>query len=248
VIIHSESTCSRRSAPAKVAEDATTAYTPDSTPMLSRLVRVSSCRAVGVIACGVLIAACGRSPAVAGGAAQTPGFLEEQPATAPPPPAADVVAAAVRAASAGQKAVLIEFGASWCVWCRHFDAFTHAPGVREILNRHYVIANLTVLERDAKKGLENPGSEAKLNEWGGAASGLPFYVFLDGTGRKIADSKVMPGGGNIGFPAVPAERDAFMRLLDRTAPTLTPTDRATLLAWLTSDGKASEAGSGRSGS
>jgi thiol:disulfide interchange protein len=173
--------------------------------------------------------------AARGASASTSG--ESAPETGPatpssPLPAKAIVDRAVAAARAGHKAVLIEFGASWCVWCRHFEAFTHAPGVRDIIDRHYVLANLTVEERDEKPALENPGGAALLQQWGGASSGLPFYVFLNGDGRKIADSNVMPGGQNIGFPAVPAERDAFMGLIDRTAPSLAAADRQTILAYL----------------
>src|SRR5262245_33180197 len=49
-----------------------------------------------------------------------------KPASAPR--SADVIVQqAVSQARAGSKAVLIEFGASWCTWCRSFEAFVKAP-------------------------------------------------------------------------------------------------------------------------
>jgi thiol:disulfide interchange protein len=157
---------------------------------------------------------------------------DAQPAAAPPAPAASVMAAALKSAQAGRRVVLIEFGASWCVWCRSFDAFVHAPEVRQIIADNYVVVNLTVHERDDKKGLENPGAEEKMNNWGGEKSGLPFYVFLDATGRKIADSNAMPDGSNIGFPGTPQELQMFVALLEKTAPRLAATDRSAIVRYL----------------
>lgn len=150
-----------------------------------------------------------------------------------PPPATDVVATAVAHARAEQKAVLIEFGASWCTWCRSFEAFVKSDDAGPVLARHFVIVNLIVHERDGKQGLEHPGGNALMDEWGGAMSGLPFYVFLDETGRKVADSNAMPDASNIGFPAVPNEIRAFLGLMERAAPTLSPAERGLLESYLT---------------
>lgn len=164
-------------------------------------------------------------------------FLASRPAarvsqTPTPAPASDVVEAAVRRAAREDKVVLIEFGASWCVWCRSFDAFVKAPDTGPIIAANYVVTNLTVHEHDDKTSLENPGGAALMDAWGGANSGLPFYVFVDRTGKKLADSNVMPNGENIGFPAVPGEIQAFLGLIDRTAPHLTPPARTTIEAYL----------------
>jgi thiol:disulfide interchange protein len=160
----------------------------------------------------------------------------------PPAPARDaspepatagiVVSAAVARAAAEGKSVLIEFGASWCVWCRHFESFVKAPDTGPVLARHFVIVNLTVQERDDKKALENPGGLDAMVRWGGEKSGLPFYVFLDGRGENIATSNAMPNGGNIGFPAVPAEIDAFLTVIGRAPPKLTASERSTLREYL----------------
>jgi thiol:disulfide interchange protein len=160
---------------------------------------------------------------------------QEPPAPEPsagPPAAEAVVAAAVTRAAEEGKAVLIEFGASWCVWCRHFESFVKAPDTGAVLARHFVIVNLTVQEADDKKALENPGGMAAMVRWGGEKSGLPFYVFLNGSGENIATSNAMPNGGNIGFPAVTAEIDAFMGVIGRAAPTLTTEERTILRDYL----------------
>lgn len=149
-----------------------------------------------------------------------------------PPPASEVVATALKRSADGQKAVLIEFGASWCVWCRNFEAFVKSPDAGPVLARYFTIVNLTVHERDDKKGLENPGGTALMDGWNGAKAGLPFYVFLNGAGEKVADSNAMPNGSNIGFPAVPDEIRAFVSLMQRAAPGLTASDRDVLSGYL----------------
>ena len=150
-----------------------------------------------------------------------------------PAPAATVVAASVATARAADKAVLIEFGASWCTWCRNFEAFVKAPETSAIIAKHFVVLNLIVRERDEKTALEHPGGNALMDRWGGAKSGLPFYVFLDGSGTKVADSNAMPDGSNIGFPAIPAEISAFMSLMRKAAPAMSAAERTTLETYLT---------------
>lgn len=167
------------------------------------------------------------------GALACAGALQAQ-SPARPAAATDVVSAALKTADAQRKVVLIEFGASWCTWCRRFDAFVHAPEVSSIVAANYVVVNLVVQERDDKKALENPGGQDVMDKWGGAKSGLPFYVFLDASGRKIADSNAMPDGGNLGFPGNAKEAGVFLGLLDKTAPRLSKSDHAKIASYLES--------------
>ncbi len=150
-----------------------------------------------------------------------------------PASASLVVANALREAEAADKAVLIEFGASWCKWCANFQAFIHSQEAGPIIDANYVVVNLTVYERDEEaRALENPGAAELMEEWGGASSGLPFYVVLDSAGHRLANSNGMPDGGNIGYPVADEEIDAFMELIDRTAPRVGPEQRARLLTYL----------------
>jgi hypothetical protein len=105
--------------------------------------------------------------------------------------------------------------------------------VSKLFANHYVVVDLTVKESEQKKALENPGAEKLLDELGGAQAGLPFYAFLDQSGKKIADSLAMPGGGNIGHPATAEEIKAFEKLLERTAPRMTDAERARITDYLT---------------
>ena len=151
----------------------------------------------------------------------------------PPAPASKLIDAAVERARADSKTVWVDFGASWCGWCRKLEAFLDAPEVKDIIQKHYLIVPLTVMESEAKKSLENPGGDKVMADLGGANAGLPFYAFLDGSGQKIANSLAMPNGGNIGFPADPNELQAFVALLDKTAPALASAERERVVAYLT---------------
>lgn len=152
--------------------------------------------------------------------------------TSTPPASQALVDAAVRKAAIEHNTVLVVFGASWCVWCHHFDALLADPVVGPILAAHYVVVKLVTQEKPGNKALENPGSEAMMTAMGGKASGLPFLVALDATGKQIADSDLMPHGGNIGFPVKPAEIAAFDRFLAQTAPQISPAERAKVRAYL----------------
>jgi thiol-disulfide isomerase/thioredoxin len=149
-----------------------------------------------------------------------------------PVPSQVLVDAAVRKAAVEHKAVLVKFGASWCGWCRRFDAFLADTGVGPIMAANYVTVGLTTEEAPGNKALENPGSEVLMKAMGGAASGLPFFFVLDSTGRKIADSNIMPDGSNVGHPDLPDEVAAFDRFLVQTAPRMTPAERARIRAYL----------------
>jgi hypothetical protein len=177
--------------------------------MNARSVSAGLWRPGGIAVVAALFAACG-------------------PRVAAPPPADAIVSAAVKTAREQHKVALVEFGASWCVWCKRFDAFVHTPAIQPIIDRNYVVTHLTVLEHPDKKALDNPGGDAVLARWGGADGGIPFYAFLDANGTPIATSNAMPNGTNIGFPGNAREVAAFLDLIARTAPHLQPGDRETL--------------------
>jgi len=150
-------------------------------------------------------------------------------ALAPASPSASVqLAAARQVAAETSKNILVEFGASWCGWCRHFDTLVESPDAGALMKQHFVVLKLTVQESPDKRTMNTLGAQAMMDEWDGGQSGLPFFVFVSAAGEKIADSNAMPGGGNIGYPTTPKEVQAFIRLLGKAAPRMTADDLATI--------------------
>lgn len=145
----------------------------------------------------------------------------------------EVMASAVKTARKENKAILLHFTASWCGWCHKLEAALAVDPVKKHLEANYVLVSLDVMEQPAKKSLENPGANEFLKELGGAQSGIPYLVFFDKNGKKLADSNVMPKGQNIGYPGLPEEIVAFGELVKKTAPRLSDTERSELLDWFT---------------
>lgn len=152
----------------------------------------------------------------------------------PPAPAKRLVAEATAAARAQGKAVLVVFHATWCGWCKRLDKVMAEPALKRVIDARFVVAHLDVMERgEPAKTVENPGGMKLLDGWGGLESGLPFTVILDAAGRRVADSNAMPktpqsANPNIGYPGMPAEIEAFVRMLQKGAPKLTAAEAATV--------------------
>jgi len=144
-----------------------------------------------------------------------------------PASAKSIMDASLKQAASSKKNVFLIFHATWCSWCKRLDTALTVPEVKQIMEDNYVIAHLDVLERGDKiQTVENPGGKEILADLGGEKSGLPFYAVLDATGKKLADSNVMPGNNNIGFPGSPEEIAAFEKILKQTAPRMTAEQRA----------------------
>ena len=152
------------------------------------------------------------------------------PALAQAPPAQPILDAAVKNAAASGKNVFVHFSASWCGWCHKLENFLATPEGK-LLDPYMIDVMLVVNETPDKKVLEHPGAAAIMKQWGGAGA-IPFYVFLDGQGRVLADANSLPGGGNIGYPANPVEMKAFDEVLAKGLPTLPADIRAKVIAYI----------------
>jgi thioredoxin-related protein len=154
--------------------------------------------------------------------------------TLQPDSAQSVLKAAVSEAKSSGKNVFLIFHASWCSWCRRFESVLDAPKIRKLIGTNYVVVKLDVMERGEKiQALENPGALKVMEAFGGGEkSGIPYYVFLDGNGRMLANSNVMPGKENIGYPGSKEEIAAFIQLLKKTAPLMTPEERVVISDYL----------------
>ena len=160
-------------------------------------------------------------------------FLPAAGQTTQPEPADRVLKAGIQQAESSNKTVFLIFHASWCGWCKRLEAALENPALKKLMDDNYVFVRLDVLESgDKVQKLENPGGKAIMNDFGGEQSGLPFYAFLDATGKKIADSNVMPKNQNIGYPGSAEEIAAFEKLLKATAPRMTEAQRTTIVTFL----------------
>jgi thiol-disulfide isomerase/thioredoxin len=160
------------------------------------------------------------------------GMLAAGPvALADPPTGESVLAAAAKAAKPGKKNILVVFHASWCGWCRKLEAVFSTPAAKEILERHFETAGLTVLERGDKESLENAGAEELLASIAGNDAGLPFTAVLDRKSlRAIATSNTSGPGTNVGFPGKADELDHFVGMLRKGAPRMTAAEAETIRA------------------
>jgi len=149
-----------------------------------------------------------------------------------PLPAAEVIARAKTQAAREGKNVLVKFGASWCPWCRRFDALLADERFGRRFRESYVIAPITIRERNERRKEENPGWPTVLQALRGAPErDVPYLVVLSPTGEKLGDSYRPPTGkipGNAGFPRTVEEIDAFVGLISRTGRAFTTDDQAEL--------------------
>jgi thiol:disulfide interchange protein len=109
------------------------------------------------------------------------------------------------------KVVFVHFGAPWCVWCHRMEAWMAKPRVAELLAKDFID-----LKIDVDRTIGGNDIHKKFNPSGGG--GIPWFVFLDGSGKPIADSNASKG--NVGFPAAPEEIAHFEQMLKKAAKNL----------------------------
>jgi thiol-disulfide isomerase/thioredoxin len=147
------------------------------------------------------------------------------PAQTTPEPADKIMADAFKTAAKEKKNVMIVFHASWCGWCKKFDASVNDPACKDYFDKSFVIKHLTIMEAADKKNLENPGAiEVYNNNGGKEAGGIPYFLIYDKKGKLLADSKMKPSNAapdaksvNIGCPATDEEVTAFIEILKKTS-------------------------------
>jgi hypothetical protein len=98
------------------------------------------------------------------------------------------------------------------------EASLNEPALKKSFDDNYVIKWLVVEESKGKENLENPGAMDLLTKYGGAKSGIPFWLIFDANGNLLADSQLRPvgkplttPGDNMGCPASEREVTAFIK-------------------------------------
>lgn len=150
------------------------------------------------------------------------GALAQQ---ATPPQADAVMKEACAKAKAEHKNLILMFHASWCGWCKKMTACFEDPTCSKYFDDNYVITYLDILERDGKKGLENPGAMDVLkNLHGNPEGGIPFWVVMTPEGKVLGNSYLPHADGtpgtandNVGCPAEDNEVAYFTGLLKNSS-------------------------------
>jgi thiol-disulfide isomerase/thioredoxin len=152
-----------------------------------------------------------------------------------PEPAGKIMDEACKIAAKEGKSVLIVFHASWCGWCKKFEASVNDPVCKDFFNRNFVIKYLDILERGDKKSLENPEAIDIYNKFGGQDGGIPFFLIFDKNKSLLSDSKMSVAGDggktsmqNIGCPTSEEEITAFIKILEK-ATKVSDKDKAAIL-------------------
>lgn len=148
----------------------------------------------------------------------------------PTPQSADaMLAASLAAARSSGRKVFVQFSAPWCGWCHRLSDYLSEPTVASVFGKGYVPLKIDVDRMTGAKAIES-----RYRGESESAGGVPFFVILDDSGRKLADS--VSDQGNVGFPVEPFEVAHFVKVLRETS-TLGEADVATIEKLLREAGK-----------
>lgn len=145
--------------------------------------------------------------------------------------ATEVLDRALGEAKASGRAVFLHFGAPWCPYCHKLDNWMRRADIAPVLAKNFVDVKIDV---DRMTG----GKEV-LAKYNGKheKSGIPWFVFLDSTGKPIADS-FTEKGENVGFPTDPTEVEHFGVMLRKAAKKMAASDVEMLVKSLNEPKKA----------
>ena len=123
---------------------------------------------------------------------------------AAPRAADDVLKDGLSRARTDGKLVFLHFGAPWCPWCHVLENWMDRPEVAPVLAKAFVDVKVDVDRDTGGKDVL-----ARFNAKGD--QGIPWFVFLDDSGKTLASSTGPKG--NIGYPSAPEEIDHFISMI-----------------------------------
>jgi thiol:disulfide interchange protein len=92
------------------------------------------------------------------------------------------IAKALAMASIEHKAVLLDFGANWCIWChRLHNTFETNPAVAKALSDSFVVVMVDVNTRHGEKR----NADVNLRYGNPIQHGVPVLVVLDASGKQL---------------------------------------------------------------
>jgi thiol-disulfide isomerase/thioredoxin len=130
----------------------------------------------------------------------------------------DVLRRALTRAASEDKRVFLHFGAPWCGWCHRLEDWLARPEIAAIVGKEFVDCKI-----DTERMI---GGADSLKIYAGEKTGIPWFVMLDKSAERLADSN--GPGGNIGFPSKDDEIAHFAGMLRKACAKLSPDDIKTL--------------------
>jgi len=123
---------------------------------------------------------------------------------APAQDAGKLVEAGIANAKQEGKLVFLHFGAPWCGYCHKLEAWMARPEIAAILAKQFVDVKV---DTDRDTG----GGDALVKYAGSDKVGIPWFAFLNGEGKDVANS--FKDKSNVGFPMEASEVAHFESML-----------------------------------
>ena len=111
-------------------------------------------------------------------AAATSGRAAEREIYPAPEQAKVDLAAGLKAAAAGHKHIILDFGGNWCGDCQVLDIYFHDPANKSLLDANYVLVHVNIGRMDQN---QNIAERYQIP----LAKGVPALAVLDEHGRLL---------------------------------------------------------------
>lgn len=138
---------------------------------------------------------------------------------AKPLSAEETLSTALGRAKAESKNVFVYFSAPWCMYCKKMTNYLADEKVSAALGSAFVPVKIDVDRMTGGEKVAERFSKSK-------DTGIPYFVILDASGNKLADS--IGEKGNVGYPVEPFEIEHFIKVIRQTGRKLSDANIASL--------------------